>query len=192
MALEKEKARLKELIVDNALVVSREPIRLSSGLETDHYYDLKKVLGDAEGLRLIGILMLEEINKLGEVRSVGGLETGAIPIAIAISRESWQNENLHSFFVRKDAKAHGLKNLIEGEAIEPVVVVDDVITKGDSVLKAIDALQRKNIPMKGVVSIIDRGGGKNNLQEIWKLKHISLFEDSDFNEAIKLKKELNA
>lgn len=185
MALENEKARLKQLIVEKALVVNRDPIRLSSGIESNHYYNLKMVLGDAEGLRLAGILMLDEVMKLGDIKSVGGLETGAIPIAIAISRESFGSENLHSFFVRKEPKGHGLKNLIEGDVIEPVVIVDDVITKGDSVMKAIEALQRKGIPMKGVVSIIDRGGGKQNLEAERKLIHISLFEDKDFDEIVK-------
>lgn len=186
MALD-DKARLKKLIIDRALVVSRDPIILSSGFETNHYFDLKKVTSDAEGLRLISVLMIEEIAKLGRAKSVGGLEIGAIPIAVGISRESLGNENMHSFFVRKQAKAHGLRNLIEGDVIEPVVIVDDVITKGDSVLKAIDAIKSKWKHMLGVVSIIDRGGGKENLQAIWKIKHVSLFEDRDFEEAVKEK-----
>ena len=52
-------------------------------------------------------------------------------------------------------------------------------------MKAIEALQRKGIPMKGVVSIIDRGGGKQNLEAQRKLKHLSLFEDKDFDEIVK-------
>jgi len=184
MALD-DKARLKKLIIDRALVVSRDPITLSSGFETNHYFDLKKVTSDAEGLRLVSVLMIEEIAKLGKAKSVGGLEIGAIPIAIGISRESLGSENMHSFFVRKQPKAHGLRNQIEGDVIEPVVIVDDVITKGDSVLKAIEAIKSKWKHMLGVVSIIDRGGGKQNLQANWKIKHVSLFEDEDFEEAVK-------
>ena len=45
MAPEHSKARLKELIIDKALVVRREPITLSSGQKTNHYYDLKKSSG---------------------------------------------------------------------------------------------------------------------------------------------------
>jgi orotate phosphoribosyltransferase len=187
MALVYEKARLKELIIQNALFVSLEPITLSSGLQTHHYYDLKKVLSDAEGLRLVAVLMIEEMTKLGDAKSVGGLETGAIPIAIAISRESLGSENMHSFFVRKQQKEHGLGNLIEGDPVEPVVIVDDVITKGESVLKAINAMKAIRKSMLGVVSIIDRGGGKENLQANWKIKHVSLFEDKDFEEVVKEK-----
>jgi orotate phosphoribosyltransferase len=182
-----ERLRLKELIIEKALVVSRDPITLSSGLKTNHYYDLKNVLSDPEGLRLISILMIEEIHKLGKAKSVGGLETGAIPIAVAISRESLGNEDMHSFFVRKQPKAHGLRNLIEGDVIEPVIIVDDVITKGESVLKAIEAMKAIRKSMLGVVSIIDRGGGKDNLQANWKIKHVSLFGDKDFEQAVKEK-----
>lgn len=65
MAPEHSKARLKELIIDKALVVRRELITLSSGQKTNHYYDLKKVLAHGEGLKLTGILMLEEMLKNG-------------------------------------------------------------------------------------------------------------------------------
>ena len=185
MALDYEKARLKELIVDKALIVRREPITLSSGQKTNHYYDLRKVLALAEGLKLAGILMLEEMLKMGPVKSVGGLETGAIPISVAISRDSLEHENISWFFVRKQLKGHGLQNMIEGNVVEPVVVVDDVITKGESVLKAIQALQLKWNHMLGVVSIIDRGGGKDNLQAKHKIKFASLFEDKDFEDNVK-------
>ncbi len=185
MALDYEKARLKELIVDKALIVRREPITLSGGQKTNHYYDLRKVLAFGEGLKLVGILMLGEMLKMGPVKSVGGLETGAISISVAISIESLEHENISWFFVRKQAKGHGLQNMIEGNVVEPVVVVDDVITKGDSVLKAIEALQSKWKHMLGVVAIIDRGGGKDNLQAKHKIKFASLFEDRDFEDVVK-------
>jgi orotate phosphoribosyltransferase len=89
MALD-DKARLKQLIIDRGLFVSREPITLSSGLQTHHYDDLKKVLSDAEDLRLVSILMIEEIVKLGEVKSVGGFETGAIPISLYQPVNYWE------------------------------------------------------------------------------------------------------
>jgi orotate phosphoribosyltransferase len=75
--------------------------------------------------------------------------------------------------------------MIEGNVLEPVVVVEDVITKGESVLKAIQVLQSKWKHMLGVVAIIDRGGGKENLQKKHKIKFASLFEDKDFEEIVK-------
>ena len=185
MAPDCEKARLKELIIDKALVVRREPITLSSGQKTNHYYDLKKVLSYSEGLKLTGILMLEEMLKMGPVKSVGGLETGAIPISVAISRESLEHDSISWFFVRKKPKGHGMQNMIEGNVLEPVVVVEDVITKGESVLKAIKALQSNWKHMLGVVAIIDRGGGKDNLQAKHKIKFSSLFDDKDFEDVVK-------
>jgi len=63
--------------------------------------------------------------------------------------------------------------------------VEDVITKGESVLKAIEVLQSKWKHMLGVVAIIDRGGGKDNLQAKHKIKFVSLFEDKDFEDVVK-------
>ena len=97
---------------------------------------------------------------MGPVKSVGGLETGAISVAAAISRESFASEDIHWFFVRKKAKQHGRGNVIEGDPIEPIVLVDDVVTVGGSVLDAIEVLKSKWKHMTGVISIIDRGGAR--------------------------------
>ena len=75
-------------------------------------------------------------------------------------------ENLKSFFVRKEPKKHVLGLLIEGYPEGPVAVVDDVITTGHSIEQAINALRMKGIPIRGIVSIIDRGGGKSYLQDV--------------------------
>jgi orotate phosphoribosyltransferase len=183
-----ERLKLKELIIRNALSVSKKPITLSNGQQSNHYYDLKKVVLDPMGVKLIAKLMLEEVKKFGKVKSIGGLEVGAIPVATAISL--WSNEtddNISVFYVRKKPKEHGLKLRVEGNVKEPIVIVDDVVTKGASVLEAIHALLDQGKSMLGVVSIIDRGGGKTTLKENG-IKFASLFEDKDFEEEIEKRK----
>jgi len=69
-----------------------------------------------------------------------------------------------AFFVRKDAKAHGLQRRIEGPPLGPedrCVVVEDVVTTGGSTLAAIAALQEAGLEICGVISVLDRlaGGG---------------------------------
>lgn len=183
-----ERLKLKELIVKEALVVRKDPIPLSNGSMSHHYYDLKKVVLDPSGAKLISTLMLEEVLKFGKIKSVGGLEVGAIPIATAISiRSHYTHDNISTFYVRKQPKEHGLKKLVEGIACEPIVIVDDVVTKGASVRKAIDALTEEGHSVNGIVSIIDRGGGK--LLRDNGLRYLSIFEDKDFDEEIKRQKE---
>ncbi|MDP9489278.1 MAG: orotate phosphoribosyltransferase [Thermoproteota archaeon] len=183
-----ERLKLKELIAEKALIVRKEPIPLSNGSVSHHYYDLKKVVLDPLGAKLISTLMLEEVLKFGKIKSVGGLEVGAIPIATAISiRSHYTNDNISTFYVRKQPKEHGLKKLVEGNASMPIVIVDDVVTKGASVKKAIDALTEEGHSISGIVSIIDRGGGKTLKEN--GLRFSSIFEDKDFEDEIRKKKE---
>jgi orotate phosphoribosyltransferase len=86
---------------------------------------------------------------------------GADPLACAALAGGAQAK---AFFVRKDAKTHGLQRRIEGPPLEPsdrCVVVEDVVTTGGSTLAAIAALQEAGQEICGVVSVLDRlaGGG---------------------------------
>jgi orotate phosphoribosyltransferase len=183
-----ERLKLRELIVKEALVVSKNQIPLSNGSMSHHYYNLKKVVLDPVGAKLISTLMLEEVLKFGKIKSVGGLEVGAIPIATAISiRSHYTHDNISTFYVRKQPKEHGLKKLVEGNAYEPIVIVDDVVTRGASVKTAINALREEGNSIIGIVSIIDRGGGKTLREN--GLRFSSIFEDKDFEDEIRKKKE---
>jgi orotate phosphoribosyltransferase len=89
------------------------------------------------------------------------------------------------FIVRKEPKGHGTRQLIEGpfpsEAGAPVVIVDDVITKGGSVAKAIQAVETET-PAKvaRVVLIVDReeGGADMLRQQGYDVR--ALFTRADF------------
>ncbi len=171
-------------IKNEGIVTSKDYIILSSGEKTHFYYDIKTILGDPEALDLIGDLMLEEVRKL-KGRSVGGLEIGAIPIATSIVLKAHENDTkVVSFTVRKKAKKHGMKNTVEGNLVQPVVIVDDVITKGRSIKEAMDAVQDKGNSVKGVVAIIDREDKKPNILKQNRIKYVTLFKHSDFKEFI--------
>lgn len=184
-----ERLKLRELIIRNALVVRKKAIELSTGQKSHHYFDLKKVVLDPLGANLVSTLMLEEVRKFGKIKSVGGLEVGAIPIATAISIKShFTDDNISTFYVRKQPKEHGLKKLVEGNSKGPIVVVDDVVTKGNSVLNAIDALRAEGKSVRGIVTIIDRGGGAALKKH--GLKFVSLYTDKDFKQEIRKRKTL--
>lgn len=171
-------------------------VQLFSKVESDYYYDLRKVSLDPNGISLIVELLLKEVKKFG-AKSVGGLAAGAIPLATAlVIRDSnfgeYQN-GLRQFFVRKERKKHGLQKKIEGEVVDPVVIVDDVLTSGSSIMEAIEAVRQQGHNVNGVVCLIDREEKTTpNLLKKNKIKYTSLFTHSDFKPFIdeRIKKKI--
>jgi orotate phosphoribosyltransferase len=185
---------LEDLIKRKTILISDydKPFKLSIGEFSNHYYNSKNCIFDPEGLNLISDLLLKEVRKF-KVKSVGGLETGAIPLATAISLKSSLTESnpLSAFFVRKEPKNHGPQSegplaFFEGIPQSPIVIVDDVITTGKSVidktLKRIEKL--KDMEVSGIVCIIDREQGAAELFKENNLDFHTLFKHSDFREYI--------
>jgi orotate phosphoribosyltransferase len=110
--------------------------------------------------------LVKEVEKY-HAKSVGGLESGAIQISSSVVYKSSgkKRKGIYGFFVRKQAKTHGLQKRIVGYLIKPVVVVEDVITKGKSVMQAIEAIREERVNIAGVVCIVDREDTENLLKE---------------------------
>jgi orotate phosphoribosyltransferase len=185
LKIDEKRMRLKEIIKERGIVI--KDVTLSSNRKSHFYYDIKSIVSDPEGAALIGELMLTEIlNIEPKTRSVGGLELGAIAIATTIAYSSNQLESknrISSFFVRKSAKTYGLEKMIEGIVKEPVIIVDDVITTGKSVLDAMYALRNQEIYNINIMSVIDREAKENLLDEN-NIKFHSLFKHSEFADYI--------
>jgi len=185
LKIDEKRMRLKEIIKERGIVI--KDVTLSSNRKSHFYYDIKSIVSDPEGAALIGELMLTEIlNIEPKTRSVGGLELGAIAIATTIVYSSNQLESknrISSFFVRKSAKIYGLEKMIEGIVKEPVIIVDDVITTGKSVLDAMYALRNQEIYNINIMSVIDREAKENLLDEN-NIKFHSLFKHSEFADYI--------
>ena len=117
----------------------------------------------AAGLQLIGVLGLQVIRAAGwEASAVGGLTLGADPVAYAIARASCDTPPaLDAFTVRKEPKGHGARRRLEGcfERGGTVVVVEDVVTTGQSALNAIDAVHAAGGTVLGVLAVVDREEG---------------------------------
>lgn len=184
-----KREQLKEIIKRDGIVF-RE-VTLSSNLKSDFYYDIKTIV-NSEGVVLIGELMLAKIRELfPTTRSIGGLESGALPVTTATVLYSNQlNEELKltGFFVRKETKNHGLQKKIEGIVLSPLIVVDDVVTTGQSVMDAVDALVIDGYSPEAIISVIDRQDERNTLRN-GVLKYYSLFKHSEFEGFIKAKKQ---
>jgi orotate phosphoribosyltransferase len=152
---------LEELLL--ARSVQRGDFVLASGERSSYYIDCRLTTMSAEGLTLVGRAGLAAIRAAGWNASVvGGLTIGADPVAYAIAAESFRSGSpIDAFTVRKEAKAHGTRRLIEGNfaAGARAVVVEDVITSGESALKAIDAVEREGGVVVGVLALVDREQG---------------------------------
>lgn len=186
-----KRPRLMEFIRKNGIIFRH--VKLSSNKETDYYYDIKKVAYHPKAIHLLAELLLEEI-AIHRPRSVGGLEMGAVPLTTSVLIKSTMDgkyrKGLNGFFIRKNPKLHGLENKIEGILEPPIVIVDDVVTSGQSVKDAIDAVNKAGYSVKGVVCVIDREeeGTLNVLKEN-NIRYSSLFKHSDFKSFIERRLE---
>jgi orotate phosphoribosyltransferase len=178
-----------ELIREYGIVF--KDVELFSKISSPYYYDIKKVGFQQEGMHLLGDLLLTEIIKYG-AKSVGGMEMGAVALVSAMVLKSTMNgkydTGLSGFFIRREPKAHGLQKRIEGHMIAPVVIIDDVITSGQSVMDSIEAVNKEQVTPRGVICVIDREEeGTPNLLKQSNIKYSSLFKHSDFKEFIEEK-----
>ncbi len=136
---------------------------LASGAKSNRYFEGKLLTLHPEGACRVGEAICNILEGSG-AQAVGGLIIGAIPIATAVAVISqMRGKPLLAFLVRESPKEHGTMKLIEGQ-LEPgmrVAIVDDVVTRGGSVFKAIEVVENIGCKVVKVVAIVDRheGGG---------------------------------
>jgi orotate phosphoribosyltransferase len=188
---DKKRRKLMEIIQKNAIVF--QDVQLFSKIKSQYYYDIKRISLQKEGAHLLAELLLSEIYKCGP-KSVGGMEMGAVALVTAVVFKSTMDgkyeKGLNGFFIRKEAKGYGLQKRIEGNMIPPVVIVDDVITSGKSVMDSIEAVNAEGVTPKGVVCVIDREeAGTPNVLKQNNIKYSSLFKHSEFRPFIEQKLE---
>ncbi len=141
---------------EHALVIGT--VTLSSGRTAEYYVDAKRAVLRPAGFLALGELVAAQAAAL-RATAVGGMTMGADPVACAALAAG---ADLKAFFVRKERKAHGLQRWVEGPPLEPgerCLVVEDVVTTGDSTVAAIDRLLEEGLEVVGVVSVLDRLAG---------------------------------
>ncbi len=134
--------------------------RLASGAMSPFYVDCRVLLAHPRPRRLVAQLAFDSLSGL-DVDCLGGMELGAIPLATAISAYALTASpprEWRTFVVRKQAKDHGLGKLIEGAAKpgDRAVVVDDVLTSGGSVIRAVQAARQAGLQVEHALVIVDR------------------------------------
>lgn len=141
---------------------------LTSGAKSTFYLDAKQVTYRPDGAALVGAAV-HEIASTHDANSVGGLTMGADAIvASAVAVSAGTSQPLTGFIARKEAKKHGLGKWIEG--VTPrgmrVVIVDDVITTGDSLLRAVELARADGAEVVATVGVVDREqGGAVSIRE---------------------------
>jgi orotate phosphoribosyltransferase len=156
--LARARAQLVAELREHALVIGT--VTLTSGASAEYYVDAKRAILRPQGFAALAALLAAQVAEWGGT-AVGGMTMGADAVACAALAGGARAKG---FFVRKDAKSHGLQRRIEGPPLDlhdRCVVVEDVVTTGGSTLAAIAALHEAGHEICGVVSVLDRlaGGG---------------------------------
>jgi orotate phosphoribosyltransferase len=134
---------------------------------------------------MIGKIFLSKLNFPFD--KIGGPATAAIPLItlISLSAKVLQNKDIPGFYIRSSAKEHGLANKVEGiiKRGDDVVIVDDTVTSGGSIINTISEIQKIGANIKHSLSVFDRNeGGVQKINQLG-IKHYSIFKyDQDSEE----------
>ncbi len=139
--------------------VKRGEFTLKSGATSSWFLDTKQTACRADGVLLMADVALCLIP--ADAVAIGGLTMGADPVAYGIAAvAATRGVDLRSFSVRKEAKDHGVTGRIAG-ALEPgdrVVITEDTVTRGTSIMEAVEAVRQFGAVPILITVIVDRGG----------------------------------
>jgi orotate phosphoribosyltransferase len=168
-SIARQRERLLELL--RALSFQEREVVLASGQRSNFYIDCRRVSLDAEGHFLIGQLFRAVIDVVApEARAVGGMTLGADPLVSATSTISFMaGRPLDGFLVRKEAKGHGTGQYLETggrlAAGTASVIVEDTVTTGGSLLRALERARDAGLRPIHALAIVDRlEGGREAIE----------------------------
>lgn len=155
--LDPARAALRAHVLEHSL--KRGTFTLKSGATSSWFLDTKQTACRPDGIVLVADVALEFIPP--DAQAIGGLTMGADPVAfgiaaVAATRGRW----LRSFSVRKEAKDHGVTGRLAG-ALQPgdrVIITEDTVTRGTSLMEAVDAVRAFGAVPVLITVIVDRGG----------------------------------
>jgi orotate phosphoribosyltransferase len=166
--------RLKQILCEKS--VKRGEFILSSGRKSDYYLDARLTTLDAEGAYYTGMAVLEVLRGLKpQPKAIGGPTLGAYPIVAVVAALSHQQSQtsklqpISAFIVRKEAKAHGMQQLIEGwrgQPGDPVVIAEDTCTTGGSLIRAVEQAEAARMKVIAGICLVDREeGGREAIEK---------------------------
>jgi orotate phosphoribosyltransferase len=163
---------LKDMLKEIKVVQTGEFL-LASGRKSNYFVNIKRASTDPRILREIAKEMAPHV---GDAK-IAGMALGAVPLAVAVALET----NRPFVMVRKEAKDHGTRDLIEGEVIpgEKFIIVEDVATTGGSTMKVVTALREKGANVSKAVVVVDREEGAREMLQEHGIELVSLFTAKD-------------
>ena len=164
--------RLVAELQRHALVVGE--VVLTSGRTAQYLIDAKRAILLPAGFAALAELVAEQA-RAWSATAVGGMTMGADPIACAALAGG---ADVKAFFVRKEAKSHGLARRIEGPLLgagDRCMLVEDVVTTGGSTLRALAAIREEGHEVCGVLVVCDRlAGGAEAIREASGVPYVAL------------------
>ena len=154
-----KKALILELYKIGAVKIGE--FKLKSGLMSPIYFDLRVTMSYPKVLQAIAT-SFENLSANCQFNEICGVPHAAVPMATSLSLKT----GVPLLMARKEAKDHGTKKMVEGvfNKGDTVLLVEDVITTGGSILETIQTVEKEGLEVKDILVFIDREqGGKNNL-----------------------------
>jgi orotate phosphoribosyltransferase len=155
--LDPARAALRDHVLAHSL--KRGDFTLKSGAKSTWFLDTKQTACRPDGMLLMADVALSLIPD--DAEAIGGLTIGADPVAYAVAAiAATRGRSLRSFTVRKEAKDHGVTGRLAG-ALQPgdrVVITEDTVTRGTSIMEAVEVVRAFGAHPVLITVIVDRGG----------------------------------
>lgn len=155
--LDPARAALRDHVLRHS--VKTGDFTLKSGAKSSWFLDTKQTACRPDGVVLMADVALSLIPD--DATAIGGLTVGADPVAYAVAAiGATRGRRLSSFTVRKEAKDHGVTGRLAG-ALQPgdkVVITEDTVTRGTSLMEAVEVVREFGAEPILITVIVDRGG----------------------------------
>jgi len=177
---------IEALRTESLAIHDSADIQLSSGRTSKYYVNVKDLLMLQSGREIIGKSLGQHLRNV-DFAAVGGPEVGGLLAALAFADYSHYrfDRKMETFFVRKKAKGYGIRATQPTEhnrILRPgdrVVIVDDVVTSGASLLTALAGVKEMGFEVAKVVAVLDReeGGGQALVDEGYDYSYLVSIRD---------------
>lgn len=152
---------------------------LASGQKSNTYVDVKKTALHSKGSKLLAKMLHEKmIEEFPNAEAVAGVVLGGCHLASIVAMQC--PLGLDVVYVRKEAKDHGTKSLVERPFMmedDYVLILEDVVTTGSSALAAAKLLEKEGLRVIGIMAVVDRRAEKQPTLGSYRFEALVNFEE---------------